>query len=321
MSFKKIEQFVIQHNLISSNQTIILGLSGGPDSVYLFYFLLYLKKHIPFSFVAAHLDHEWRKSSIKDLLFCEQLCKSHQIPFISEKISNISLDIKKTGSKEDLARQYRRFFFEELQKRLAADAIALAHTQDDQLETFFIRLIRGSTISGLSCMRIKDNQYIRPLLNTHKKDILNYLKRHAYGFVTDPTNQSTLFLRNRIRLKLIPTLKQVDSRAEQNILKTILAMQEADGFIEDMSKTILDMANNELNQLDLKQFYALPEFLQKRVLLEWLYKAHVPFTISSGLIKEIIRFLYNTKSTTHTVDTWSITKKKHLASILLHKAP
>jgi len=316
MSFQQIKQFVMHNKLIKPKKTIIIGLSGGPDSVYLFHFLLWLQKQIPFKFIAAHLDHQWRKESGKDAIFCQKLCKKYTIRLVTARASELDITIKKTGSKEDQARQYRRFFFAHIKKEYNADAIALAHTQDDQIETFFIRLIRGATVSGLSCMRPKQNDYIRPLLTTTKKDILAYLKRRKISYLTDPTNISPKFLRNRIRLELIPVLHKIDPRTELNILKTINAMQETEDFLEEFSKKTLEtisiIKNNNRN-LNIKAFLALNPFLQKRVLLQWLYEAQIPFTISTGLITEIIRFLKNKKSTTHQIDTWQITKKQNYA--------
>jgi len=312
MSFQQIADFTEQTNIIKPEQYVILGLSGGPDSVYLFHFLLWLRKKIPFKFIAAHLDHEWRKESHKDIIFCEKLCKQHDITFVSKAISELDIKIKKTGSKEDQARKYRRFFFKQVQKQFKADSIALAHTQDDQLETFFIRLIRGATVTGLSCIRTKQNGlYIRPLLKTTKKTILAYLEQHKIKYLTDPTNVSPKFLRNRIRLELIPILQKIDSRAEQNILKSITALQETDRFLEKLSKqtleTISTIQNGECH-LYIKEFLDIDPFLQKRVILEWLYKTNAQFNVSTGLIEEIIRFLKNKKSATHQIDTWQIKK-------------
>ena len=98
MSFGKIEKFIISNELIKPHMTIILGLSGGPDSVYLLHFLRWLQKKISFNLVAAHLDHEWRKSSKEDALFCETLCKNLNIPLESSTISQLNISFKKSRS-------------------------------------------------------------------------------------------------------------------------------------------------------------------------------------------------------------------------------
>lgn len=320
MSFTKLEKFVVTHELIKFHTTIIVGLSGGPDSVYLLCFLKWLQKKISFNLVAAHLDHEWRKSSKEDALFCKNICNKLDIPFESSTISQLNISFKKSGSQEDLARQYRRFFFEQVRKQYDAHAIAVAHNQDDQLETFFIRLMRGATVTGLSSMRIKQGYYIRPLLHVCKKEILEYLKRKKIDYVIDPTNISTAFLRNRIRLELLPTLQKIDQRAETNILKTINSMQETDDFLKKLALKTLEeicIEKDGKKHLNIKLFLTIDPFLQRRILLEWLYKSAASFTISTALIDEIIRFLHNKKSTAHQFDSWQIKKYKGLAHIIV----
>ena len=317
MSFKKIEDFIIKHNLIEQDSTIILGLSGGPDSVFLFHFLLYLKTKLPFIFICAHLDHEWRKESREDVEFCRNLCKIHSIVVECKKISELPIKIKSRGSKEDVARNYRRFFFEKIKKKYGAHAIAVAHNQDDQVETFFIRLIRGTTVSGLSCMHPLQNNYVRPLLETSKQTILDYLKEKHLTYRFDATNLSRDYLRNRIRLDFLPSLQKIDARSKKNILKTIDSMQQTEAFIKGTTRAMLSKITDKNNTLNVKALLALDDiFLQRRVILEWLYFSQISFNISTKLIDEILRFLDNKKSTSHQFNTWKISKKKFQASIV-----
>ena len=131
------------------------------------------------------------------------------------------------------------------------------------------------------------------------------------------TNLSRNFLRNRIRLDLVPTLQQVDQRSKKNILKTINSMRETEEFIKKIALHHLHKTTRENNVLDIKKFFAIDDtILKRRVILEWLYTSQVPFNISTKLIDEIIRFLNNKKSTTHQFDTWQISKKKFRASII-----
>ena len=322
MSFKKIEEFVNQHHMITPNTTIILGLSGGPDSLYLLYFLHTMQKKVPFSIVAAHLDHQWRPNSNQDMLLCKKVCEKLKITFETTTISALPFNGKEKGSKEDLARQYRRAFFDQLKKKYNADVIAIAHTEDDQIETFFIRLMRGATVSGLAAIRPQSENYIRPLLQVTKKEILNYLKRNRIPYALDPTNTSTQFLRNRIRINLIPVLKKIDSRAEKNLLKTIDSMQETEVFLKNLAqKALIEISAKKEPErhIFIEKFLKQDAYLQRRVLLEWLYEAKVPFNISTGLIEEILRFMNNKKSNIHQFDTWFIKKKKNMIYILKTK--
>ncbi len=164
-----IQAYNEKKGLIHDGARIIIGLSGGPDSVFLLHALAQLRTTRKLFLVAAHLDHEWRTESAQDMQFCKTLAESYAIPFVAKKISQLSLSYKSNGSKEEYGRKARRFFFESLAQEYNADAIALAHHADDQQETFFIRLMRGATVSGLYGMKPKDGLYIRPLLSIKKK--------------------------------------------------------------------------------------------------------------------------------------------------------
>src|SRR3990167_462563 len=171
---KQIDLFLNKLNL-PPHQTIILGLSGGSDSVALLHLLAQKKNKFKYNLLAAHLDHEWRTNSKQDVLFCQELCNKLDLKLIYEQASNLNYKPKITGSKEDLGRQFRLYFFNKVAQDYQAKYIILAHHLDDQIETFMIRLIRGSTITGLSCMQTQTVIYLRPLLDISKSEILNYL--------------------------------------------------------------------------------------------------------------------------------------------------
>jgi tRNA(Ile)-lysidine synthase len=215
-----------------------------------------------------------------------------------------------------LGRFLRRAFFQEVRQQFNADSIALAHHADDQLETFFIRLLRGTTVTGLACMRPKQDPYIRPLLCIKKQEILDYLERKQISYLTDPTNKSPDFLRNRIRMSLIPVLEQIDTRYFTNIQKVIGTMQETDAFLQQLAQQTLATISPIPQNIDIKKLLALDSFLQKLVITQWLYSANVTFTISSAFIDEILRFFSNKKSNTHQFNQWLITKTRNIASIV-----
>ncbi len=316
MVLKKVNNYVEKHELVKPNQTIVVGFSGGPDSTFLLHYFMHIKTKYNLTIIAAHLDHEWRTSSFDDKLFCEKFCKKNTVPFIAARASELGVKQKKGGSKEELGRTLRRAFFQYVKDKYQADSIALAHHLDDQLETFFIRLLRGASITGLSAMRARHDDYIRPLLCLQKQEILAYLEQHHIPFVIDPTNISPEFLRNRIRLSLIPALEAVDKRYYTNIQKTIINLQETDKFLQKLAQQKLAEITDDKQTLNIKKFLALDIFLQKLVLTQWLYSAQVSFTLTNKFIDEILRFFSNTKSTTHTFNQWSIIKKRGQATII-----
>ncbi len=312
----QIKNYISQHNLIPDNATIIVGLSGGPDSVFLLHLLKNLQKEKTLKLIAAHLDHEWRDDSAKDEQFCARLAKNLNIDYVSEVASKFAAREKFAGSKEEFGRRLRRKFFKSLAKKYNADAIALAHHLDDQEETFLIRLIRGTSLSGLTVMKPKANLYIRPLLETQKKDIVAWLDEHAIEYLIDPTNVSQDFLRNRIRANVIPALRECDKRFDKNFLSTLLKLQDADQFLDHLTKDLFKAIKKE-NAINIQYlFNAGPPYLQKRILMHWLIQEQVPFTPQDSFFDEILRFLAQPDSKTHQIhEKWGITKEKEMAFI------
>ncbi len=312
MDINLIIQFVKNNTLLTTSDTVILGLSGGPDSVFLLYFLKEAQKNLGFSLVAAHLDHGWRVESANDLIFCENVCKALDIPFVSAQASELSINFKKNGSQEALGRVLRQHFLETIRKQYNGTKIAVAHHKQDQQETFFIRLIRGSSLTGLTAMKPKAGFYIRPLLQTSKSDILAYLHEHNIPYLTDSTNASENFLRNRIRLNVLPALQKVDTRFDTNFLSTLESLQETEQFLQNLTvKTYEELVVDSSNFLCLSKLLALDDFLQNRIILHWLIENKVTFTPSQSFLEEIRKFLHQTKSSSHMIHTnWMIFKKQ-----------
>jgi len=293
--------------------TIIIGFSGGPDSVCLLHLVSELKEIMNLKIIAAHLDHGWRKESQIDAAWCQNFCQKLGVEFISSTPSNLDFQPKYNGSKEELGRKLRRYFFESLAKKYNAQAIMLAHHADDQIETFFIRLLRGSSLSGLSCMRIQDGLYLRPLLGFSKNDIFTYLKKHKLDYLTDCTNLEKNFLRNRIRLDLLPILSTIDSRWQTTIPNCIKQLQLADEFITNQNNKIIQSISSPDNEnyINIQKFLDLDEIIQHKILLTVLIKQKIPFTATTGLFKEIIRFLKNNQSNSHTIfEKYQLLKKQ-----------
>jgi tRNA(Ile)-lysidine synthase len=316
---EQIWNFSQAHKLLPPGSRVVLGLSGGPDSVFLLNFLADLVNKKIITLVAAHLDHEWRAESAKDALFCQTIAQALGIKFISTKASELNLPFKREGSREELGRKMRRYFFEKVCAEEQANCIALAHHLQDQEETFFIRLLRGTTLTGLSGMWPKYGLYIRPLLETNKKDIIHYLESHGISYLIDPTNIERSYLRNRIRNTVIPTLQETDERFDINFLKTIHHLQKAEKFLEQLTQETFNKVTQQENGkyiLMLTLFNQLDSFLQKRVILHWLITEKVPFKPSEGLLNEILRFAQGPDSKKHEIHRfWILVKKKNQLSL------
>ena len=298
--------------LIVAGDSLVVGLSGGPDSVFLLHMLVQLKEQMPFTLVAVHLNHEWRDTAAADAAFCAHLCAQLNVPLISKKISELSFTSKYNGSKEEVARKARRFFFEQITKEHNATAIALAHHAQDQQETFFIRLLRGTSLSGMIGMKKRDGLYIRPLLSINKQQILEHLHTHAIAYCTDETNESSAFLRNRIRAKVIPALKDADNRFDDAFVKTLNHLQNTEDFLQEYTTTLFkQMVTHEGDHFylpchELKQLHPT---IKQRIIIMWLCAYQVPFAVSEAFFNELIRFLEHDNAKTHQMNnSWCVEK-------------
>lgn len=314
--YNRIDAFVSKHQLISPGQTIIVGLSGGPDSVYLLHYLLQKKEFYDATIIAAHLNHEWRDSAQVDESFCIELCRKLDVPLVTKKMSELNLDIKPSGSKEQDARHARRSFLEHLARFYNADTIAVAHHADDQIETFFIRLMRGAGLTGLAGMRPKNGKYIRPLLSISKKDIMTWLEEQNVSYVIDPTNESFAYLRNRIRHKLIPLMHEIDDRFINSCKQTLERLQDTELFLAHLTKQAFsDIAvfdrTKKVYVVDKQKFMALEPVLRYRVLVDWLAAEKVHFPVTQAFFDEIIRFIGNSENKPHSLhNRWKLIKTK-----------
>ncbi len=255
------------------------------------------------------------RKSAADAEFCKKLCEQTTIPYHQKKLRDIKQIKSPSGSLEQDARNARRAYFQELSQQLQADSIALAHHQDDLIETFFIRLIRGSGLTGLTSIKAHTGNYIRPLLETSKAEILDFLQENNIAYCIDTTNQDTTFLRNNIRHKLIPAYSALDARATENLVRTIEQLQQADNFIE---RTALQEYKSIVHEtwLDCEKFLLLDPVLQHSILLLWIVDAGVQFTATEKFFAEITRFFEQSESKTHWISaTWGIKKIKRKAQI------
>lgn len=219
------------------NDKVLIGLSGGADSVCLLYLLKEIAEKYNLKFFAAHLNHCLRgKESDGDEEFCRRLCEKEGIPFFLKRV-NI---LKKGGSLENSAREERYKFFREIAAKVKANKIALAHNADDNAETILMRLLRGAGAHGLSGIPAarKEGEFliVRPLINVWKKDVLSYLKSRKIKYREDSSNRKLDFFRNKIRHQLIPLLEKLNPSAKKNIINAGHNCAEVFDFLEKHAK-------------------------------------------------------------------------------------
>ncbi len=300
---------------ITTPPRIILGLSGGPDSTFLLLILASLHKQGLIELIAVHLDHGWRPESANDITFCQKLCSNHTIQFIHTNAQKLNVPFTNNGSKEEFGRKLRRFYFEQVKQQYNAHFIALAHHLDDQEETFFLRLIRGTSLAGLRCMDAIDTPYLRPLLSIKKQEIIDYLDANKISYLIDPTNAHEDFLRNKIRKFVIPALRNCDTRFDPKFQTTLNMLKIEDTFLQHVAeKTFHEVFchDQEHNMYygDLHRFGTLDAVLQQRIIIIWLIAAKIPFAPSTSLVEEILRFLHSPRGGSHTIGATATVHKK-----------
>lgn len=190
------------YNHISTGDTLIVGVSGGPDSTALLNLLAEFSREVKIKIVVAHVNHGIRgREADRDEDFVKSLAKKRGLKF---EVLRVKLLGK--AALEERGRQVRREFFEKLFKEYKARWIVTAHTQDDQIETIFMNFLRGSGPAGLKGMELAGRKYLKPLLDISKKEIFEYLKAQELKFCKDRTNEDTSFRRNFVRKKILPLI-------------------------------------------------------------------------------------------------------------------
>lgn len=253
-----IEQNIINNNLIKNNDKIVIGVSGGPDSMCLLYSLINLKNtfvqkyNISYSLVVAHVNHMIREESKEEKIYVENFCKQYDIPFyyLEEDVKNNSKEAKM--SEEAYGRKIRYDFFEDVRKKENATSIATAHNMDDDIETILLNIIRGTGLKGLTGMGYRYNNVIRPLLNIEKKDILEYNKDQNLNPCIDKTNFENIYSRNKIRNILIPTLQdEYNSNIKQSIIRMKNILEEDEDFLDKYTEKIVkdSLIDNNINSV------------------------------------------------------------------------
>ncbi|MDP2654505.1 MAG: tRNA lysidine(34) synthetase TilS [Candidatus Omnitrophota bacterium] len=205
-----IRDILRNRNLVAYGDTLIVGVSGGPDSMALLNLLARMRTTLGLKLIAAHVNHGLRRTAGRDERCVRQACVGLQIPC---HVKKLSLGRRRSrGSVEEIARNKRLQFFSASAKKLRADAVALAHTKDDLAETVLMRILRGTGLQGLQGMPLSKNingmKIIRPLLGISKHELLNYLQKEKIAFQVDESNSEQKFFRNKIRLELLPLLER-----------------------------------------------------------------------------------------------------------------
>ncbi len=240
---KKIQNFAFHNQLFSEGERILIGISGGPDSICLSRVFLKLKEHYKLEIGLFHVNYGLRgEASEEDERFVREFAENNKLKLKVVKFAK--KEGEKNGNLEAQMRVFRYSEFERFAKKEGFDRIALAHNADDQVETFLMNLFRGSGTKGLSAMKPKRGKIIRPLLFISKNEILNWLKQNEQKYQIDASNFDESFFRNKIRHKLVPVLEEYSPQLRNRIFQLTNNLKDENVVVEE----IVEKKYNEIVQ-------------------------------------------------------------------------
>lgn len=276
----KILETIKKYNLISKNDKIVIGVSGGPDSICLLHILSEIKCKLNFEIYVAHINHMIRLEAEEETLYVHDFCKKIGIQCFIKRINVMEKsNLEKIGT-EEAGRKVRYEFFEEVLQKVGANKIATAHNANDNAETVLMNIFRGTGTSGLKGIEpIRDEKFIRPLIECERCEIEKYCEDNNLQPKIDKSNFENIYTRNKVRNLIIPQLQE---EFNPNIVKSInklskLASQENE-FIENYCEEILrnDLIINQENLedydkkcsliLNLKKFNKLETVIKNRII-------------------------------------------------------
>jgi len=267
----KIKQYIKEWKMIKQGDKVIIGVSGGADSVCLLALLNLWKQELHFDIIAVHVHHGLREGAAdKDEQYVRMLCERFAVPlFVYHK--NIKEESKKRNcSIEEAGREVRHALFKEIKQKQQGTKIALAHHKNDNAETLLMNLARGTGIRGLKGILPVNGDIVRPLLCVERLEIEQYLEEQNIPYQTDETNNSNVYMRNRIRNELIPCMQQnINAKVVEHMYTASTQLQQIEEYLQQEVQIYFDKSiHHEASALILKiaDFYEIPKVLRSFVI-------------------------------------------------------
>ena len=295
----KVIETIKKYGLIQAKDKIVLGVSGGPDSITMLDILRQIQEEFDFEIVVAHINHMIRKEAIQDEEYVKKYCEKNSIEFFVKRIDVMSVANNRKIGTEEAGRFVRYEFFDEILKQTESNKIAIAHNKNDKVETIIMHLLRGSGLSGLKGIEPIRENVIRPLIECERKEIEKYCDENKLEPRIDKTNFENDYTRNKIRNNVIP---YIEKELNPNIIETIDRLSEVvkkeDRYLEKVALDVYDkiLIKQEPGQimLELKGFNEQDEVIKSRIIL---YTVKKLFGSSQGIekihINDIIKLCNN----------------------------
>ena len=285
---KKLQNFIFQEKLLKQGDKVVVGVSGGPDSIGLSLAFKKLQTKYDLDLFLVHINYHQRGvESDGDQKFVEKFARENEVDLkvfdYPESAAKPDDSGRRKNNSEEVMRDFRCEKFEEVRQSLGFDKIAVAHNENDNVETFLMNLLRGSGLQGLRGIPVKNNFIIRPFLNFSKDEILKFLKENNQKFRIDKTNLEADFTRNKVRLKLIPFLeKNFNSNLKEGLGKLVGNLKDDNDFIQFATKKIYaELIEENLGEItclpvgkvwDISKFKEVPIGGQKRIFREIIFE-------------------------------------------------
>ena len=283
---QSVYEFITKYQLIEDGDKIVLGISGGPDSICMLNILNEILKRglIHFEIFVAHVNHGLRENAIYDEEFVKEFCENIKVPFFVKHVDVKKIAYSEKRGLEETGRNVRYNFFEEILEKTGSNKIAIAHNKNDKAETMIMNALRGSGLKGLIGIQAKNGKYIRPLLETKREEIELYLESKNIKARHDESNDDNIYTRNKIRNIVVPYIqKEFNPKLIDTFGRLSDIINEEEEYLQKQTKIAyndvcvqeINLTNNyECNKLnnaeiivDLKKFNKLEKIIQKRVIL------------------------------------------------------
>lgn len=307
----KVLETIKKYNMIETGDKIVIGVSGGPDSMTLLNILNNLKEKLNIKIYVAHINHMIRKEADEETEYVRQFCENIGVVFFAKRIKVEEEAKKQKIGTEEAGRNIRYEFFEEVAKQVGATKIATAHNSNDNAETVLMNIIRGTSVSGLKGIeKVREGKFIRPIIECNRGEIEEYCKEQKLNPKYDKTNYENIYTRNKIRNLLIPYLqKEFNPNVIEGINRLSSIAEEEEQFlnniVEKEYKRLLISGDNKQNIqkepdnkvkviLDLKEFNKLDSVIKARLILYTISKVYGKVTgIGKIHIDDIIKLCNN----------------------------
>lgn len=276
---EKVLNTISKYNMIQSGDGIVIGVSGGPDSMTLLNILNNLKEKLNIKLYVAHINHSIRKEADEETEYVKEFCKKIDVEFFAKKVKVEEIAKELKIGTEEAGRNIRYEFFEEVAHKVGANKIATAHNLNDNAETVLMNIIRGTSVSGLKGIdKVRDGKYIRPIIECSRAEIEDYCKEKNLNPRYDKSNNENIYTRNKIRNLLIPFLqKEFNPNIVEGINRLSQIATEEEQFInkvveKEYEKLQIAVDNNII--LNLKEFNKLDYVIKSKLILYTISKVY-----------------------------------------------